>query len=153
MTISHRWYDPFMSEVHCVFCFELCNNPHTCTHIQRTWKPKWKQNINSHILQTVISKTAPQTCTPTLTDAKCSHIRNILTHMHKQPLALRDSFLNFCPLSTSCSVTLGQCLSVCLCVREAERQRNAVCDQHFSHNLSAMFVRQGPPRPSPLAAY
>lgn len=30
-----------------------------------------------------------------------------MTHMHQEPLALHDSFLNFCPLSASCSVTLG----------------------------------------------
>lgn len=88
----------------------------------------------------MISKTAPQTNTPTLIDAKFSQIQNIFTHMHKQPLALHDSFLSFCPLSTSCSVTLGQCLSVCLYVREAKGTEIQFAFSIFLHNLSAMFV-------------
>lgn len=55
-----------------------------------------------------------------------------MTHMHQEPLALHDSFLNFCPLSASS-------VSICVYVCEAKRQRNTVCSQQFSHNLSAML--------------
>lgn len=81
--------------------------------------------------------------TPTVIDAKYCHIgiKNMLTHMHKEALALHDSFLNFCPLSTSCSVTLGLWVSrfVSVYVKQ-KRERNTVCSQHFSHNLSTVFV-------------
>lgn len=83
--------------------------------------------------------------TPTIIDATYCHkgIKNMLTHMHKEALALHDSFLNFCPLPTSCSVTLGLWLSqfVSMYVKQKGREIQFALSIFHTTSVPCLFNR------------
>lgn len=114
VTISRRRWDPVMSEVN-MACYLLFDIMEQCTYGEHKSQSESKTFI--HIFhEAVSSKTVLQTDTPTLAHTKSSHIQNVLAHTHTALLALHDSFLNFCPLSTSCSAILwpvSRCMFMC----------------------------------------